>query len=261
MIIQTILFLVLLYLLLVLRLYLTQDRKIFHPELAPKEIKLPKNAKKIYYKTSDGITLEGAFLKNRETNPLVLYFGGNANNALMFLDIAQNIKDFNFLVFNYRGYANSTGKPSQKAIFKDALEIYDNFAKNKEVYIVGRSLGSSVAAYLASRRKSKGVLLITPFDSILAMAKEKYPYLPVSLILKHPFETCKYVQNIDEPIAVIEAHNDEVIPDIHIENLKKNIKNLVFDKVIHDTTHNNILINPDFLIILKDALKTLRSET
>jgi len=248
-----------LYSFLVIRTYLNQDKEIFHPKKAPKNIYLEiENLKKLTLKTSDNIILEGAFVKNKDHNPLIIYFGGNSNNALAFLNVVKDIKDFNFLVFNYRGYANSSGLPSQNKILSDAIEIYDHFAKGMDVYLIGRSLGSSVAAYLASKREVKGLVLITPFDSILNLAKDKYPYLPMKLILKHPFETYKYIEFVRAPVAVINVENDEVIPYKNYLNLEKHIRNLVFKKTLKDTTHMAVFTHPEFLDTLKKALKILK---
>ncbi len=252
---------VIFYILLLIKVYVHQDSKIFNPQKAPKKIYLDiVNLEKIFFKTSDNTVLEGAFVKNSENNPLLIYFGGNSNNALAFLNLVKDLKDFNFLVFNYRGYANSKGKPSQDKIFSDATQIYDNFAKGKDVYLVGRSLGSSVASYLASKRDIKGLVLITPFDSILNLAKDKYPYLPMKLILKHPFETYKYIKTVKAPVALIEVENDEVIPKKHSLNLKKHIKNLVFKKILTDTTHMAVFTHPDFLTTFKKTLDILRKQ-
>ena len=140
----------------VIYLYVTQESKIFNRKWAKESV--PKVAKKISFKTSDGIILEGAVTKNNENSPLVLYFSGNANNVIEFLDnIAPKIRGFNFIGFNYPGYAGSEGKPCEKCILKYSLEIFDKY---KPDIIIGRSLGSAVAAYVASKRGIKNRLLI-----------------------------------------------------------------------------------------------------
>ena len=250
---------VVLYIIVAIRVYLKQDNEIFHPEKAPKNIVLVNSKiKKITFKTSDNITLEGAYLENGKYKPLIIYFGGNSNNAISFLNVVNEIKDFNFLVFNYRGYANSRGTPSEKKILSDAVEIYDHFAKGKDVYLIGRSLGSSVATYLASKRTTKGLVLITPFDSILNMAQAKYPYLPMKLILKHHFETYKYIEFVRSPVAIINVEEDEVIPYKNYLNLEKYIRNLVFKATLKDTTHMAVFTHPDFVKTLKKALEVIR---
>ena len=164
------------YVLACVYLYMTQNRRIFQRRYAKPYT--PKYAKPVEFRTKDGIKLKGAYLQNAKNAPLVLYFSGNANNVAEFIDkTASKIKGYNFIGFNYPGYAGSEGVPCEKCILKYALEIYDRYRPS---YIIGRSLGTAVASYVASKRDVKKLVLITPFDSIENIAKSKYPFLPVS---------------------------------------------------------------------------------
>ncbi|GAX88379.1 conserved hypothetical protein [Lebetimonas natsushimae] len=229
-----------------------QDKKIFNRIWAkPYE---PRIAKKIYFTTSDRIKLEGAITKNGENLPLVLYFSGNANNAVEFLDkIASKIKNFNFIGFNYPGYAGSEGKPCEKCIEKYALEIFDKY---KPDIIIGRSLGTAVASYVASKRKVKGIILITPFDSIENIAKKRYPIFPISLLLKHKFKEAKFISQTDAPVIIIALKNDDMIPNTSLQNLLKNIKNLKKIIYIDGVKHGFIYEHPDITNILINALSS-----
>jgi len=231
--------------------YLTQDNKIFNKKFAKKYI--PKKAKLIYFKTSDNILLEGGYVENKKNGPLVLYFSGNANNVLEFLDnIATKIKNFNFIGFNYPGYARSQGKPCERCILKYACEIFDKY---KPEIIIGRSLGSAVATYVASKREIKKLILITPFDSIEEIAKIKYPFLPLKLILKHKFKEIDWIKKVKAPVYVILAENENLIPKKCIENLLINIPNLKSIKVIKNSTHIDILQHETIIKILTNYLK------
>jgi hypothetical protein len=251
-------FLVIVFLLLVfayfgaiIYLYATQESKIFNRKWAKEYT--PKTAKKIYFKTSDGIKLEGAFTKNGDNLPLVLYFSGNANNVIEFLDkIAPQIKNYNFVGFNYPGYAGSEGKPCEKCILKYALEIYDRY---KPDVLIGRSLGTSVASYVASKRGIKKLVLITPFDSIVNIAKNKYPFLPVEKLVKYKFEEYKWIRNVKAPVNVLLVKNDDVIPEKNIENLLKNIPDLNKKIVIHGVKHGNIYEYKDIVKIIQELLE------
>ena len=197
--------------------------------------------------------LEGGYVENKKNGPLVLYFSGNANNVLEFLDnIATKIKNFNFIGFNYPGYAGSEGKPCERCILKYACEIFDKY---KPEIIIGRSLGSAVATYVASKRKIKKLILITPFDSIEEIAKIKYPFLPVKLMLKHKFKEIDWIKKVKAPVYVILAENENLIPKKCIENLLINIPNLKSIKVIKNSTHTDILQHKTIIKILKNYLK------
>ena len=220
----------------VIYLYATQESKIFNRKWA-KPYK-PKIAKKTEFKTNEGITLEGAYTKNGDNLPLVLYFGGNANNVIEFLDkTAPKIKGYNFIGFNYPGYAGSEGRPCEKCVLKYALEIFDKY---KPEIIMGRSLGSAVATYVASKRKTDKLVLITPFDSIVNIAKNRYPFLPVEQLVKYKFEEAKWIKQVDAPVNVLLVEHDEMIPKKSIDNLLINIKKLNKKIVISGATHGFI---------------------
>jgi pimeloyl-ACP methyl ester carboxylesterase len=240
------------YILACIYLYLIQDIKIFNRKWAKPFT--PKIAKKIYFTTSDGIKLEGAITKNGENLPLVLYFSGNANNAIEFLDkIASKIKNFNFIGFNYPGYAKSEGKPCEKCIEKYAIEIFDKY---KPDFLIGRSLGTAVASYVASKRKVKGIILITPFDSIEHIAKEKYPLFPVSMLLKHKFKEAKFLSKTNTHVIIIALKKDDMIPTPCLKNLIKHIKNLKKIIYIDKVTHGFIYDHPNIINIIKNSLNS-----
>jgi len=126
----------------------------------------------------------------------VLYFGGNGDETSYFVE-KYNYKHANIASFNYRGYAYSTGNPSEKALLADALLQYDYLTKTlkispEKIIVMGRSLGTGIATYLASQRKLESVILITPYDSVESVAKESYFFLPVSFLITNPFHSDAY---------------------------------------------------------------------
>ena len=125
---------------------------------------------------------------------------------------------------NYRGYGLSGGHPTERALLADAVAIYDHFIGQPNVdparvVIIGRSLGSGVASYLASQRPASGVLLITPFDSITEVAQDFYPFLPVRLILGNLYDSAALAPKLTMPLRMIVAGRDEVIAARHSERL------------------------------------------
>jgi pimeloyl-ACP methyl ester carboxylesterase len=249
------LFLIVVFLLLIyiaggLYLYFIQDKKVFQRHYA--KVYSPVVAKEIEFVTSDGIKLKGAYLENKKDAPLVLYFSGNANNAIEFVDkIAPKLKNYNFIAFNYPGYAESEGIPSEKSILKYALEIYDKY---KPDIVMGRSLGSAVAGFLASKRDVKGVVLITPFDSIENIAKKRYPFYPISVLLKHKFKEYEFISHTNAPVVVIALKNDDVIPQESLKNLLGHINNLKNIYYIDGVKHGFIYDHPQITEIINKAL-------
>ena len=235
-------------------LYFTQDDQVFNAKmLVVKEQKIPKGIEEVRLDV-EGATLKGVYRKGPDAKTLVLYFGGNADDAREFVSITRDLRDYDVLTFNYRGYVDSSGKPSQKSLFSDALRIYDIYAGQKEVIVVGRSLGTGVATHLASKRKVKGLVLITPYDSILSMAQQKYPYFPIEVLLKHPFETVKEIGDVKAPIAVIEVDKDTTIPKYHLERLLEKMPKKPYHVTLHNTTHGDVLEHPEFTQELEKLL-------
>ena len=144
----------------------------------------------------------------------LVYFGGNAE------DVALNIPAFSawfpgqtIYLANYRGYGGSTGAPSEAGLFDDALALYDFIRPDhRKISLIGRSLGSAVAAYVASRRETHKLALVTPFDSALNLARGMFPWFPVVLLLKDRYNTAGRVDKISAPVLVIIAAQDKIVP-------------------------------------------------
>lgn len=174
-----------------------------------------------FISASDGTRLHAWHIKAVKTAPLVMYFGGNAEDVSWMLDeIRRRGSDSAWLLVDYRGYGGSGGAPSEGALTSDALAWYDGFQReNERVFAFGRSLGSGVAVYLASQRRVEGVVLLTPFDSMVEVAKQHYPLLPVGLLLKHRFDSVSLAPRISAPLLCLAARDDEVIPEEHARRL------------------------------------------
>jgi len=229
-------------------IYLTQDEKIFNKnaiELLP-TFKVA-NMEHISLHVGDNAILDGVYKHSKKQNaPLLIYFGGNADDATRILLHVEGLVDFDIVSFNYRGYLKSTGKPSEKYLFSDALSIYDKYSKDRKTIIIGRSLGTGVATYLASKREIKGLVLITPYNSIASIAQRKYPIFPINLLLRHKFNSVKYMLHVKAPVSIIEVDNDQVIPHYHLLKLKKVIPNLSLHVILKDTTHADVLTHNKF---------------
>lgn len=175
---------------------------------------------------ADGVRLHGWHLPAGAgpARPLAIYFGGNAEEVSWMLEFAQIFAGWDLALINYRGYGSSAGKPSEKALLRDALTVYDHFVRRSgvdsaRVVVIGRSLGSGVATYLASQRSVRGVLLIAPFDSITEVAQNFYPFLPVRLMLGNLYDSAALAPSIAAPLRMIVASRDEIIPVRHSRRL------------------------------------------
>jgi uncharacterized protein len=200
--------------------YLYQDRMLFFPQpaAAAQFANLP-GIEAVQVTTTDGVTLRGYLVlpNTPAPYPLVIYFGGNAEEVSPMVQLANRFPGHALLVMNYRGYGASEGTPSEIALTSDALAIYDYAQTRREidgkrVVVMGRSLGSGVAVSLAAARPAAAVILITPYDSMVEVARYHYPFLPVSLLLKHRFDSVSRAPAIHAPLLMLTAGNDAVIP-------------------------------------------------
>src|SRR6478609_7354773 len=222
---------------------------------------LPPGAERLSLETPDGNRLGGICIPaegDAALKPLILGFGGNAWNGQ---DVAEYLHELfprhDVIAFHYRGYAPSTGAPSAEALIADAPLIYD-FAvermKPEGVVAVGFSIGSGIAAQLAARRKLEGLILVTPFDSLKAVAQSMYPWLPVGAFFQHEIDAAGALQKVKVPVAIVEAARDELVPHARTEALRSHVPQLAFDRVIQRAGHNDIYTRSDFHAAMKEAL-------
>lgn len=176
-------------------------------------------------KTFD-LAVEGAVLKvavrERAGPRALIYFGGNAEDvALNLPDYAQAFPEHALYLMHYRGYGGSSGEPSEEALHADALALYERVrARHPRVTLVGRSLGSGVAVRLAAEQDVEQLLLITPYDSIVNVARHHYPWLPVAWLLKDRYESVRYAPQVRAPVKILMAEHDRVVPRPLTESLQ-----------------------------------------
>ena len=205
--------------------YLMQDSLIFHPQPLERShaeaMTRLAHVERVFIQSADGVRLHAWHVKGVDEAPLVIYFGGNAEGVSWMIEEArQRTPRLNWLLVDYRGYGGSEGSPSEAALTADALAWYDKFSQSaKTIFVFGRSLGSAVAVQLAAHRPVAGAILVAPFDSMNAVAKRYYPYLPVDLMLKHRFDSVTLAPKIAAPMLCIVAGQDEVIPVEHARRL------------------------------------------
>jgi pimeloyl-ACP methyl ester carboxylesterase len=184
----------------------------------------------------------------------LLYFGGNAEDVSYSLpSLSTAFPDYAVYLLHYRGYGGSSGKPSEAALFADALALFDKVRiEHQDIVVVGRSLGSGVAVHLASLRPVARLVLVTPYDSLQELAAQQFPYFPVRWLLLDKFESWRYAQQVAAPTLVVAAEHDEVIPRTSTEALYKRFRTGVASfKVVAGTSHNTISESPEYMPLLK----------
>ena len=220
---------------------------------------VPAAAEKLQLQTESGHELHGLHIPpaGKDSRLLVLGFGGNAwNGSDVALFLHNLYPEAHVVAFHYRGYRPSTGSPSAKALLADAPLVYD-FAvervKPETTIAVGFSIGSGIAASLATHRQLAGIILVTPFDSLKAVAASLFPWLPVGAFFAHEIDAAAALRGVTAPVAIIAAEHDEIIPPSRTDALRGKIEP-VFDRIIAGAGHNDIYQRRDFEAAMREAL-------
>ncbi|MFM9057911.1 MAG: alpha/beta hydrolase [Planctomycetaceae bacterium] len=188
----------------------------------------------------------------------ILYFGGNAEDvSWAAADLAGAFPDRAIYAVHYRGYGGSTGRPTEQALHADAAAVFaDVQTRHPEVDVIGRSLGSAVATRLAATQPVRRLVLVTPFDSILALARRMVPFLPMRLLLADRFESVRDAPQVAIPTLVITAGADEIVPHGHTARLVAAFRpGLVVDRDFPGTGHNGVSASPTYLEAIAEFLR------
>jgi pimeloyl-ACP methyl ester carboxylesterase len=248
-------------------IYFLQERLIFLPQpLAQDPLKANTGAaiEEVSLVAADGVRLNGwlaTAVPTQAPAPLLIYFGGNAEEVSWLAATAGEYAGWSLLIMNYRGYGSSEGKPGEAAFFADALRIYDYAASRAEagrVAVMGRSLGSGVAVYLAAQRPVAAVILVSPYDSIESVARGVYPLLPIGLMLKHRFDSLARAPQVKAPLLCLVASDDRVIPRPHSERLYAAWGGEKQWLELAQTAHDDIAGEPGYWSAIADFLARLK---
>ena len=197
-----------------------QERLIFFPQPLESTAHLPARAIALDVVAADGSRLAGFLVPGESTPaPAVICFGGNAEEASWMLAEARWPRDYALVALNYRGYGKSEGDPGERALTEDALAIYDAVARRpdvdpKRIVVFGRSLGTAVAVHVAAARPVAGVILASPFDSLVEVGRQHYPWLPVSLLLRHRFDAGSLARGIRAPMLALVGDADSIVSPV-----------------------------------------------
>jgi pimeloyl-ACP methyl ester carboxylesterase len=221
--------------------------------------------------TPEGEVLKGWLIKpDRKPEgaasglPLVVYFGGNAEEVSGNIpEFCEAFPDWAVLLLNYRGFGESTGKPTEEALEADALMSYDWAASrpdiNPEMIVpFGRSLGSALAIHIAARRPVAAVVLVSPFTSLVELGKHHYRYVPVSLLLRHRFDTIADAESVTAEALIVVAGQDEVIPVSLSEKVHEAWAGPKTMLDIAGARHNTIGMYPDYMGGISGFLEEIR---
>jgi len=241
-------------------LYVLQDRFLFNPLTNDAALSKRFKEQRVDIPGPESI-IEGWWVNNpnSQSSAVLLYFGGNGEDILYSAEDARSLNARRMLVTNYRGYGTRAGKPSQQALFDDALASYDYAVKQPQVaaenvFVMGRSLGSGVATFVAANRPVRGVILITPYDSIASVAQDMYPWVPVKWLLRNKFPADTFAPAIKSPVLIIAGSEDKVIPPTHAQHLHAVWAGPKKIEVLSGAGHNDIQAHPNYYPLINEFL-------
>jgi pimeloyl-ACP methyl ester carboxylesterase len=208
--------------------------------------------------THDGVVLRGWVIHPDMPNP-ILYFGGNGERVEgNRSDFADWFPSHSVYLLAYRGYGASDGKPSEAALFADAVSEFDRIQAlhpKQSISVIGRSLGSGVASYLASQRPIAQLVLVTPFDSIIRVAQSAFPWLPMHWLIRDHYPSASYVTNYTHPVLIVRAGNDDVVPAEDTDRLVQAFPLTPVVINIPGRGHNDISKAPQYAQAMKEFLR------
>jgi len=212
--------LVLIYFILLISTYFFQRSLLYHPkENNYFSDKLEVSIKRVKIKTSDGVELLSWYhKKDFEDYKTILFLHGNAGSLENRIHKINHFKDINinFLIISWRGFSGNAGKPTEEGLYEDAKSavrwLKSRGVDEKQIIIYGESLGTGVAIEIAQNKNFSGIILESPFTSMINAGKDKYPYLPVKLLLKDKYESDKKIRNVKSPILIMHGKLDKIVP-------------------------------------------------
>ena len=259
-VLNSFLILLIFYISVVVFLFFYQRKLLYHPSENNylDETKLNHKIEKTFIQ-SKGKLVSWYFKKNPKFKT-ILFFHGNAgklDNRVYKLNELSKL-DLNYLIVAYRGFSGNTGKPTESGLYEDAnsakIWLNKNGVKDKDIIIYGESLGTAVAVDLASRFKFSGIILESPFTSMLDLAQKYYPIFPVKIILKDRYESRNKLNEIKSPVLVMHGKKDKIVPFYMGEKMFEILSTPKFS-YFNDEDDHMMEYNEDLIASIKNFLE------
>ena len=255
--------LILAYFLILIVIYFSQRSLMYHPSTNNflDENKLNHKIEKI--RISSDNELKAWYFKKNENFKTLLFFHGNAGsleNRIYKLNYLSKLK-LNYIIVAYRGFSGNKGNPTEEGLYKDARAakywLNLNNISDQNIIIYGESLGTAVAIDLAKDHKFGGIILESPFTSMLELSRKYYPWAPSKLLLKDKYETDKKIKKIFSPILILHGKKDKIVPFEMGEELFKKANNPKYNYFIENDGHM-IEFNEDLINSISGFISSLK---
>ena len=250
------------YLIVVMFIFFYQRKLLYHPSENNylDETNLNHKIEKIYIQSDT--ELVSWYYNNNKSYKTILFFHGNAgkldNRVYKLNELAK--LNINYLIVAYRGFSGNQGKPSEEGIYKDSNAakkwLNENGINDKNIVLYGESLGTAVAVDLASKNNFAGIILESPFTSMIKLAKKYYPYLPVTILLKDKYESENKLKKINAPILIMHGKKDTIVPFEMGEGMFNKSNNPKF-KYFNEVDDHMMDYNKELISSIKDFIQSL----
>lgn len=220
-------------------MYLRQQDLVYYPGAT----RVPAAA------TNFGLVRDAVVLRGWRLNPgredVLVYFGGNAEAVQHAArDLAAWFPGRTVYTLAYRGYGASEGEPSEQALVADALALLDHVRAQHpggDLAVMGRSLGSGVAAQAAAARQADRLVLVTPFHSLVGVGAMHYPWLPVGLLMRDRYDSANALAGFESPVFILEAGRDRVVPPASTARLVAALPRPPARLQVEHADHNSVM--------------------
>jgi pimeloyl-ACP methyl ester carboxylesterase len=240
-------------------LFFAQDRIIFLPDTLPEDYVF-RAGEEVEIEVEDGVSLNYLWLKEPNSRGVIFYLHGNRGSLRRCLHQANQMdgNDYDIFLHDYRGYGKSDGViRSEDQIHKDNQKVYDFLKQHypeEKIVLVGYSLGSGMASYLASKNNPQQLFLLAPYYSMIDIKDRRAPIIP-DFLLKYQFKSFDFLKNVKMPITLFHGTRDNVIPYDSSEKLRALKPDLIELVTLNNESHRGAIFNPVFRNTLSDLLK------
>jgi hypothetical protein len=208
-----------LYVMIGTALYLIQERILFRPTVLAQDYVYQFNQpfEEVFLKAEEDAIINAIHFNTDNPKGVILYFHGNAGDLSRWGFIAEYFvkQQYDVFIMDYRTYGKSTGKLNESVLYKDAQLCYDYILKHykeTEITLYGRSLGTGIATYVASKNNPKQLILETPYYSMVDVAQHRFPILPIKQLLKYKIPTFEFIKKVTCPVTIFHGTDDGVVP-------------------------------------------------
>jgi len=258
---STLIYIIAGYAILMLVVYLIQERFIFKPEKLKPDFVYKYNIpfKELFIDVAPGVTINGLHFYAKEPLGLVLYFHGNTRSIKGWAKYAKDFYRYHYevVLVDYRGFGKSTGRKSEKEMLNDVQVVYDTLAvqyREDHIIVYGRSLGSGFATKLASDNSPRYLILDSPYYNFAKAVQRFIPILPMRFVLRYQLQTDKWIRKVNCHTYIIHGNKDWLIPISQSEKLQQLNPRKITLITIEGGGHNNLPSFPEYHNFLRDIL-------